>query len=192
MKAPPLHKDGTQARELPYDGDGYVNGETERRASRLLLAIQQFRVGTNPRYQPANGETFCNIFLWDWSRAVAAEVPHWFDVQGNAARPYARNALEMNVKRLIMWLETEPGHAHGWVQVSLEAAVLGAEAGLPVFGTWRNPNPLKHSHVAVLTPPALPEVYVAQAGAVCGDRVPLVNAFGNTTRVAAVQWWRHA
>ena len=41
--------------------------------------INQFAVGVNPRYQPSTNATYCNIFAWDVTRAMNAEIPHWYD-----------------------------------------------------------------------------------------------------------------
>lgn len=179
--------------ELPYDGQGYVHGDTERRASRYLLSVQQFHVGTNPRYAPREGLTFCNIFVWDWTRAVLAEIPHWFDIHGNRMEPHARGALEMRARHMVLWLRTEPGARHGWRSVDQEHARAGVLEGLPTLATWENPDASRSSHVVVVLPPSSSDapLQVAQAGRVCGEWIPLASAFGRD-RLDAVQFWQHA
>lgn len=50
-----------------------------RSAAQLDAVLAQFHVESNPRYRPGGGVTWCNIFTWDWSLAMGAEIPHWVD-----------------------------------------------------------------------------------------------------------------
>src|SRR5438067_1564270 len=63
-----------------------TNGSDNRSAANYAAVVKQFDVANNGRYTPnqqGKGETYCNIFLWDVTRALACEVPHWVDADGN-------------------------------------------------------------------------------------------------------------
>ena len=64
-----------------------------RSAANYNAVLDQFSVGNNPRYARRNGNTYCNIFVWDATRAMGAEIPHWVDQQGRPAEVGAREAL---------------------------------------------------------------------------------------------------
>lgn len=142
-------------------------GSLCRSAEHYRRVVEQFQVETTPRYQPANNNTFCNIFVTDATRAMACEVPHWL------------YGSELSANAVVEWLDG-PGHVAGWSQVDHEAATLAAQAGHPVVLAWSNPNPLHHGHVAMGIPSAkLPgTLAIAQAGLRCLYDVPIVDGFG--------------
>lgn len=112
------------------------------------------------RYQPRNGNTYCNIFCWDWSRALGAEIPHWIG-SGTGRR-------ELTINDTITWLKTE-GPLHGWFP--------GAGVGEPSIVTWSNPN--GPGHVAVVRREGEDRWShrYAQAGATCYADAPLASCF---------------
>jgi hypothetical protein len=118
------------------------------------------------RYQPRNGATYCNIFAWDWSRALGCEIPHWID---EAGRPAAMGkGRELTINDTITWLK-EKGPLNGWFP--------GAGVGEPCIATWRNPN--GHGHVSVVRSEGEDRWShrYAQAGAVCYADAPLASCF---------------
>lgn len=146
-------------------------GSLCRSPEHLRMVLAQFDVVSNPRYQPRAGATFCNIFVWDCTRALAAEIPHWL------------NGRELNANELVAWLYREGRHFDWW-KVDAPEARAAADAGRPVVATWRNPVPTKSGHVAMI----LPGGRIAQAGARCLFDVPLVEGFGQL----AVEFWAHS
>jgi len=127
--------------------------------------IDQFNVENAPRYKPGNGATYCNIFVWDVTRALCCEIPHW------------KGPRELTANNLVDWLDG-PGNEHGWYKVSDVMAGMSAERGSPTIAVARN---LKgHGHIAMLVPAHnQPGLWVAQAGLKCARRMPLATAFGS-------------
>ncbi len=156
---PPL-----QSREGRRDGDLY------RRA------IDQFGVGKNPRYAPdEDGKSRAHIFIWDLSRAMHAEVPHFVGIK------------ELSLAQTCDWIRYEGG-GRGWLKCDLNRAFEAVAAGMPVLAL---PKELKLKAVGVVrpddrTPDGKP--VLAAAGAVRGPRLTLKEALG----VFAVEYYFHA
>lgn len=150
-----------------------------RSGEALLAVVAQFEVETSPRYRAEirddRRETWCNIFAWDVTRALDAEVPHWVDRAGRGVR--AGRGRELTANATVRWLETH-GAARGWAEGDAASAVGAAEAGQPVLAVWQNPD--GHGHLAVVVPTLSREpcLHVAQAGATCFSSRPLAEGFG--------------
>lgn len=173
-------------RYLPLRSVPLVSAPGARSPMRTLAVIEQFRVSAAARYAPAprvdtpGTDTFCNIFLWDFTAAMGAEIPHWVDARGEPAAPGNGNR-ETRANELVDRLQKG---AWGWRPCSQESAHAQATLGLPVVAGWKNGlgGP---GHVAVVMP-VEGALRLAQAGAVCGERMTLVQCFG-TRRV--LFWW---
>ncbi|MBN1921598.1 MAG: hypothetical protein JW892_10155 [Anaerolineae bacterium] len=149
-----------------YDGITPANGTIEKpwvylnppvtsvlreRDPKLYDAVlNQFAVENNTRYssnQQGKGDTYCNIFVWDATRAMGAEIPHWVDGNGN---PVPRGeGSELGANGSIAWLE-EHGPKQGWYIVDAKQAQEQASNGQPVVATYKNPG--KIGHVAMVRP----------------------------------------
>lgn len=147
-----------------------VVGDVKRRHPLTYAAVlNQFAVGNNPRYTPRDPDgdgrenTFCNIFVWDATRAMGAEVPHWVDASGNPCG--VGKGRELNANGVCEWLRTH-GPRFGWREVKPLEAQAMANLGHPVVAAWSNPKPKSPGHVAMVRPaapnPAGPTI--AQAG----------------------------
>jgi peptidoglycan hydrolase-like protein with peptidoglycan-binding domain len=126
--------------------------------------IDQFGVGTNPRYERRNGNTYCNIFAWDVTRAMGAEVPHWVRRDGSPAQAFERGAHEMNGNETARWLERH-GSRYGWRRATAEEAQDAANGGRPAVVARHNPGGV--GHIAVVRPGEITDrgPAIAQAGA---------------------------
>ncbi len=161
--------------------------------------IGQFQVETNPRYavnKKGNNDTYCNIFLWDVTRAMGAEIPHYVDPVSLEARSYpdTSGAKELNANGIYDWLGTK-GADYGWVQVTPEQAQQYANQGLPVVTAWKNPEG-GHGHVQVVTPSADGQynasrgVTIAQAGRTLTSYKPITDIYNQ--RLGSVVYYAHA
>jgi len=149
-----------------------TNSAGERNQTLYRAVINQFDVENNARYQnnkKGEGDTYCNIFAWDVTRAMGAEIPHYIDAQtGAPAIAGASNAKEMDANQVNDWLNTY-GTSYGWVKASAEQAQQYADAGMPAVTSWKNPS--GHGHLQVVSPStdgqydASRGVAIAQAGA---------------------------
>lgn len=153
--------------------DAPVKNAAGARAPEQLRAVTaQFNVEANPRYTPGGpGITWCNIFVWDATRALQAEIPHWVpDATAAGGR------RELNVNGTLEWLELV-GRSAGWRDVVELTARERAAFGHPTVALWRNPKG-GHGHIALLLPPRAGEIHIAQAGRQCLFDVPLRKGFG--------------
>lgn len=132
----------------------------------LRQVVQQFDVVNNPRYRARPGATYCNIFLWDVTRALSVEVPHWWLGQ------------EYTANQIAGWL-LEYSDRFGWRKVAPKEAEERARAGFPTVAVWRNPNRAKPGHLALLVPSGAGEgIRIAQAGASNFEDGPVERGFG--------------
>lgn len=148
-----------------------TNSAGERNPSLYRAIINQFDVENNIRYQNnKNGvdDTYCNIFAWDVTRAMGAEIPHYVDAAtGIPAIAGNSNAVEMNANQVNDWLNTN-GTSYGWVKATPEQAQEYANMGMPAVTSWKNPS--GHGHLQVVSPStdgqydATRGVAIAQAG----------------------------
>lgn len=113
-----------------------------RSAQALNNVIRQFHVESAERYRPyRNGNTYCNIFVWDVTRALGCEIPHYLDKESGQPRyyPNVAGAYELNANGVCNWL-SQQGAQHGWQEITAPQAQYFANAGFPVVGAWHNSN----------------------------------------------------
>lgn len=153
-----------------------------RCADHLLAVLGQFGVLSHVRYRPFRSEngtltTFCNIFLWDCTRALGCEIPHWADPVTGEPVP-VNHGEELSANKIVSWLATH-GQRFGWMPITPEMANLLAHSGRPVVAVWANPH--GPGHVVMLGPSADgsagPTIY--QAGAQNLFGAPLSHGFGS-------------
>jgi hypothetical protein len=171
-------------RSLPRDAS-VKNFEYDRRPDNYSAVIRQFDVEHDRRYA-ADKRTYCNIFVWDVSRAMSAELPL------------------LTANRTAAWLQSE-GAIHGWYPVTAQAAQLVANDGRPTIAIWRNPKEdfekdagkeeKNHGHVAVVRPgsPSFGEhgPALAQAGRHNYDATHLEKGFNDPHHSKEIQFWYH-
>jgi hypothetical protein len=158
-----------------------INRASVRSPLALLLAVAPLGVTGHPRYQsrfdPKTGKrsTYCNIFLWDATRLLHAEIPHYSE------------GRELTARGMIDWLQGV-GPSQGWRSCDGARAREHAGFGCPAAVVWRNPK-VGSSHVALLLPsPAAGPQLIAQAGSVCLFGAPLARGFGNA---APLEYFAH-
>ncbi|MDR2589987.1 MAG: hypothetical protein LBC71_03245 [Oscillospiraceae bacterium] len=111
-----------------------ITSDPTYRSTALYRAVlDQFNVETAERYRPGReGHTYCNIFVWDASRAMGAEVPYYTDPATGNIRSYpdTQGANFNGAIAMCKWLETH-GARYGWVQVDAATAQMHANMGKP-------------------------------------------------------------
>jgi uncharacterized protein YukE len=176
------HQHASGTNKKPWQPiDAPVKSQVGNRDSKLYEAtINQFGVESNPRYQQnqqAKGETYCNIFAWDVSRAMGAEIPHWVDTNGNPTAVGAGKELSAN--GAIKWLQ-KYGEQKGWQTMGAADAQGMANQGKPVIAAWLNPEGI--GHMGVVRPGEyLPQEgpRLAQAGGTNFNDGFVKDGFGN-------------
>ncbi|MEW5855252.1 MAG: hypothetical protein AB2A00_41125 [Myxococcota bacterium] len=171
------------------------NAEGNRSPSRYDRVLDQFKVGSNPRYTPRDGKTFCNIFVGDATKAMGAPIPTAYDPKtGEPAKFNAKTGKwegghEHNANGMVDWLNNH-GAKKGWKKVSAEEAQKHANEGKPAVAAWKNPTG-GSGHVAMVRPGTVdPEKgpTIAQAGANNFDKKHVTDGFG---KGKDVEYWVH-
>ena len=166
-----------------------TNSPGQRDPAIYSQLIDQFAVGFNPRYLPGNGNTYCNIFAWDVSRAMGAEIAHWVDPSGNIAAPFAPHANEININGGVNWMNDHGVNQFGWKHSTPQQAQDAANQGKLAVVMWKNTGS-GHGHIAVIRPGSVnnggPEI--AQAGRHNFNDGHVVNGFG---QLSPLQYFSH-
>lgn len=173
-----------------------TNHVGERDAATYRAVIDQFNVETNERYRVNKqgiGDTYCNIFTWDVTRAMGAEIPHYVDASGVPASSGRNGAKELDANGVNDWLNTY-GTTYGWRKASPEEAQEYANMGMPAVTSWKNGN--GHGHLQVVSPSldgtydAAKGVAIAQAGRQLKNYDYASSAY-NSQKFAEVEYFVH-
>ena len=172
--------EGTSSQTPAHPVNAPVKGMDGVRDPDLYDAvINQFAVENNPRYTPGyqgRGETYCNIFVWDVTRSMNAEIPHWVNRQDGSPADVGKGS-ELDANGVVSWLASS-GPTYGWTCVSAEDAQDYANKGFPtVVGMQKRPI----GHVAIVrpgksTPQGGPSI--AQAGGKNRNNISVADGFG--------------
>lgn len=161
----------------------YTNTPDQRSPDNYRKAAAQFEVETNPRYvrghdgNPANGqETYCNIYLWDVSKAMSCEIPHWVDPATGVEVPMGKGK-ELSANGVCDWFATH-GLKFDWMMCSQGKARARASLGYPTVVLWKNPGGIGHVGVVL---PGTDFTHLAQAGANNFFDKDLVKGFGSVS-----------
>jgi len=164
-----------------------------RSARQYAQVIDQFNVENNDRYAPRDDKTYCNIFVWDVTRAMGAEIPHYYDVKTGAPKAYGDSqANQMSANGMCNWLNKQ-GEDYGWYRVSASKAQSLANQGKPVVTAWKNNG--GKGHVQMVCPSAdgrysaARGVTVAQAGSTLTRYTPITRIFKKS--LSEVAYYAH-
>lgn len=144
--------------------------EGRRSADAYQNVIDQFAVGKNPRYEPdAPDKPRSHIFVWDVSRAMNCEIPHFV------------GAKELSLAQTVDWLRHE-GPMRGWTRATEEdaqKAALGGQLAVVL------PRDIKLKLMAIVLPEEA--LLVAAAAKGRGRKLTVPEALG----VHAVEYFVH-
>lgn len=167
----PQYDDHGEPIPLPGTTDTHINLEIDapiqnrpgqRSADAYNSVLDQFGVQANPRYAERGGNTYCNVFVRDATRAMGCEIPP------NKAEDMTR------------WLQQQ-GPANGWKEVSPDEAQRLANEGKPAVAAYLG-NDSEPGHVAMIRPRQEGDttaIVIAQAGAKNDNYMPLREGFGS-------------
>lgn len=186
--ANPLH---SMLRHRPVDG-AVQSTQQNRSVDLFNRVINQFEVGTNPRYAPVPeidpmtreqkvdpktkrpvwARTFCNIFVSDVTRAMGAEIPHVVDGE------------EQRVLGMQTWLANQ-GRQQGWRKVlTSREAQEHASQGRPAVVCG-------HGHIAIVRPGGTPQnPSIAQAGSSRFQQGSVTTGWRGT-QIPDLEYWIH-
>ena len=168
---------GVTAREPWKTVNAPLQSREGRRSVELYTSVlNQFAVGVNPRYEPdAPDKPRGHIFLWDVSRAMNVEVPHFVGTR------------ELSLAQTCIWIRDQGPH-RGWFLVEIMRAMEAVEAGMPVVVMPKDP---RNNQIALMRPGDLApdrKPYLSAAARRRGNGLTVQDAFG----VHAVQYYFHA
>jgi hypothetical protein len=154
-----------------------VQSREGRRAKNLYeQVIFQFAVGANPRYAPDGpGRGRAHIYVWDVSRAMNCEVPHFIGIK------------ELSLAQTVDWLRHE-GPGRGWTRANSEDAAALAGKGQLVIAM---PKEIRLKQMAIVIPaPPDPDGRPRLAGAAVkiGGNLSVYEGLG----VYAAEYFTHA
>lgn len=145
-----------------------VQSREGRRSLELFKnVLAQFAVAKNPRYEPDGPDKpRGHIFIWDVSRAMNCEVPHFVGVK------------ELTLAQTVDWMRHE-GPMRGWLRANQDDAMAAALEGKLVVVV---PKDSRNKQIAVLTPSedvdANGKPYVMGAGKQRGVKLRFPEFFG--------------
>ena len=179
-----------------------TNGSGNRSAFNYFKVIEQFDVEKSARYEPGS-RTYCNIFVWDVTRAMGAEIPHWIikkDNNGGSAVDSGgaytvdrKDRKEMLANETVGWLH-EHGKTHGWKRIDARMAQQMANEGHPSIAIWENPDPGIPGHIAVIRPGSAGDERggaISQAGGLVLDASHIETGFTDKDHEKRIQYWYH-
>lgn len=174
-----------------------TNSPGQRNASIYRSVIDQFNVENNSRYavnKQGIGDTYCNIFTWDVTRAMGAEVPHFIETStGRPVTSGGEGITELDANGVNDWLN-KYGQSYGWTKVSAEEAQYYANNGMPAITSWKNSS--GHGHLQVVSPSqdgsynAARGVTIAQAGRQLKNYDYMDTVYGANS-LANVEYFAH-
>ena len=167
---------GLTSRDLWKAINAPVQSREGRRSAELYqTVIDQFAVGHNDRYaEDAPGKPRAHIFVWDVSRAMNAEVPHF------------AGAKELSLAQTCDWVRHE-GPMRGWQRTDAGGALGAANEGYPALAL---PKEIKVKLIAVVRPGQLGpdgKPRMAAAAKARGGDLTSIEALG----VFAVEFFIH-
>lgn len=170
---------------------------TTDESSRLIYEeiCAHFDVVNAPEFQPSvspSGEvlTRCNYYVELCTKALGCPIPHyWFKRLSEDQLQKIQDFMkqmgvgggvpfdELGANKQNDWLHTV-GSKHGWFFVDVVRAANLAFRGFPVVATWKNVPGKGPGHIAMVLSDDGEELLVAQAGAQCLWKQPIVKGFG--------------
>lgn len=137
-----------------------TNTDDYRSADAYLEVVDSFDVENTSRYQQYNGNTYCNIYVWDVTSAMGCEIPHWVDASGVPTEVGASGSYELSAAGSRDWLANH-GEEYGWYECSPDEAIEMANNGYPTVAC-----DTAGDHIAMVVPQYEGEsgVQISQAG----------------------------
>lgn len=114
-------------------------------------------VERSQRYKAGAGQTFCNIYAYDYATLLGAYLPRvWWTTEVLNSKDfsqitYGSTVREMNVNALYIWFQ-HYGKQFGWHSVELKDAQAHANNGKCVIALAANKNRSRSGHITCVVP----------------------------------------
>ncbi|MGH9657677.1 MAG: SH3 domain-containing protein [Bryobacteraceae bacterium] len=166
----------------------------------LVAIVDYLAVDSSPRYQKRHGDTFCNIYAYDYCCLARVFLPRvWWTppavvrlARGEEVQvQFGVTVGEINANGLFSWLR-DFGSEFGWSRAASESAVQdAANAGRPAVIVAQRVSLNLPGHISVVVPESADRQARRSGGAVT---VPLQSQAGGTNfrfSASAGRWWTH-
>ncbi len=173
-----------------------IMGERSPQAYKSI--IEQFNVETNGRYttnKQGVGDVYDNIFTWDVTKAMGAEIPHYISEKtSDPALSTDEGIAELDANDTNDWLNIH-GSRFGWQKVSASEAQAYANLGMPAVTSYKNLDG-GSGQLQVVTPSQDGKydeqkgVTIAQAGSNSYNYAHITKVFGDG-RLNQVEYFVH-
>ncbi|WDV47119.1 peptidoglycan-binding domain-containing protein [Clostridiaceae bacterium M8S5] len=156
----------------------YINKADSRLGGVYDIIIDQFNVEMNERYLQNNNKSYCNIYVWDVTKAMSAEIPHWIYRSNDSIYKYntqisysenAKIAHELSANSVYKWMKKHHKEI-GYKRVNALNAQQSANKGNPTITMWYSKFG-GSGHMQIVRPLPYNEsynpskgVYISQAG----------------------------
>lgn len=165
----------------------------------LVRIVEYLKVETSARYRPAGGQTFCNVYAYDYCYCAGVFLPRvWWNsvslgrIEGGAeVKPiYGTTVYELNANALFEWLRDD-GPAFGWRRIAgtgddqVKELQDAANAGQVCVISAIRKNRKRSGHIGCV----IPEGAAVLQSSPC---VPVQSQAGVRNFCASVQpgrWW---
>lgn len=157
-----------------------TNYEGERSAEAYNAVIADLDVENRGRYARTSKDTWCNIYVWDVTKAMGCEIPHYYSK--TTGEPLTRayclkhpgEYYEMSADRMASYLANY-GRDCGWMECDADTAIAMANQGYPTVTAATTTG-----HVAMVVPQNEGEsgVKISQAGASNFEHGAINKGFG--------------
>ena len=141
----------------------------------FLVIVRQFDVERSARYRPADGKTWCNLYLADLAVAFGKPLFRVVDERGNPVLISVTGARYLRANDMIDWLTSHGTARYGWREIDLADAEVRAGNGAFVVVAWQNPKADESGHVALM----LPDGTITQAGRTNHATCSIAHGFGD-------------
>ncbi|WP_445402032.1 hypothetical protein [Zobellella sp. An-6] len=166
------------------------------KAAELRSIIDWLRVEDSARYKPKSGETYCNIYAYDYCYLANVYLPRvWWTSKAisklqkgeNVVPVYDQTILELNANSLYNWI-SEYGNDFGWRRVvDLTELQNEANSGSVCIMSARRKELNRPGHICAVVPETIGRNAVRKNGVVT---CPLQSNAGATNfRYGGSIWW---
>jgi len=202
--SPTARRDSIAGRAFPLgEADRPVRGSgtPAQRQQELIAIIRYLHVERSPRYQPAAGSTYCNIYAYDYCYLSGVYLPRvWWTAKaiGDLAAgktvqvKYGDTVHELNANALHDWLR-DFGSAFGWSRVAgLNDLQNAADQGSVCMICAQRTDLDRPGHICAVVPEEAPHVAVRGPS---GVKLPLQSQAGATNfcfDCGTTKWWAGA
>jgi hypothetical protein len=176
-------------------------GDPTAHREQLLDIVEYLKVDASPRYAPRNGDTFCNIYAYDYCYLANAYLPRvWWS--GSAIERLARGEMvavqpgvtvfELNANSLFNWLK-DFGPRFGWIRVlSLDELQNAANEGRVAILSAQRVALNTPGHILAVVPENGSNQATRKAGSVSVALQSQAGASNFRFSSATGRWWTAA